>query len=154
MTPITRPVQPLLALCALLGTACYEYVPSRAPASLVGQRVQLSLTDSGTVAMAGQVGHSIEAIDGTLVGDSAGVYLVSVMATRARTGVESDWRGERVRVAHPLVASLAERRFSRSRSTFAGALMTAGVTAITVALRGSGGATGGGVPTPGTPGAQ
>ena len=154
MIPIIRPVRPLLVLCTLFGVACYEYVPASVPASLVGQRVQLSLTDSGTVAMAGQVGPSIEAIEGALVGDSAGTYLVSVATTRARNGVESDWTGERVRVAHALVAGLSERRFSRSRSTFAGALMTAGVTAITVALRGGGGATGGGVPTPGTPGAQ
>jgi hypothetical protein len=146
-----RMTRPLLALCALIGTACYEYLPSRDPASLVDRRVQVALTDSGTVAMASQIGPSVDAIEGTLVGDSAGVYLVSVSTTRARNGVESDWRGERVRVAHPLVAMLAERRFSRSRSTFAGALMTGGITAITVALRGSGGSTGGGVPTSGTP---
>jgi hypothetical protein len=149
-----RALRALLALSALFGTACYEYLPSRDPASLTGQRVQLSLTDSGTVAMAGQVGPSVDAIEGTLVGDSAGVYLVSVLATRARNGVETDWRGERVRVARPLIATLAERRFSRSRSTFAGALMTGGVAAITMAMRGGGGATGGGVPSPGTPTGQ
>jgi hypothetical protein len=151
---MTRRIRPLLALCALFGTACYEYLPSREPASLVGRRVQLALTDSGAIAMAAQVGPSVDAIEGTLVGDSAGVYLVSVVATRARSGVETDWRGERVRVARPLVATVAERRFSRSRSTFAGALMTGGMAAITVALRGSGGATGGGVSTPGTPPSQ
>ena len=154
MTMMTREWRSLAVPFLLLGTACYEYVPAPAPTSLVGQRAQLTLTDSGTVAMAGQIGPSIEAIEGLIDGDSAGVYLVSVSTTRARNGVESDWRGERVRVARSLVAGLAERRFSRSRSTFAGALMTAGVTAITVALRGGGGATGGGVPTPGTPGAK
>ena len=150
---MTRALLPLLAL-GLLGTACYEYLPTRDAGSLTGRRVQLALTDSGAVVMARQVGPSVDAIDGTLAGDSAGIYLVSVLATRARSGVETDWRGERVQVAHSLVASLAERRFSRSRSTFAGALMTGGVAMITAALRGGGGATGGGVPTPGTPGAQ
>jgi hypothetical protein len=144
----------LLALCALCTTACYEYLPARGTASLVGRRVQLSLTDSGTVALASRVGPSVEAIEGDLLADSAGAYVVGVTLTRARGGAETDWRGERIAVAHPLVASFAERRFSRSRSTFAGALMSAGIVAVTVGLRGSGGATGGGVPTGGRPTGQ
>jgi hypothetical protein len=151
MTSMIRSIQPFLALGALFGTACYEYIPSHAPVSLVGQRVRLSLTDSGSVAMAGQVGPSVEAVEGTLVADSAGSYVLSTTLTRVRGGVETDWRGEHVRVAHPLVAMLAERRFSGSRSTFAGVLMAGGITAVTVSLRGRGGATGGGVPNPGTP---
>jgi hypothetical protein len=118
----------------------------------MGRRVQLSLTDSGAVAMASKVGPSVEAIEGSLLADSAGAYIVAVAVTRTRGGSEIDWRGERVAVAHPLVSSFAERRFSRSRSTFAGALMTAGVVAVTVGLRG-GGDSSGGVPGPGkTPG--
>jgi hypothetical protein len=133
--------------------ACYEYLPARTPASLLGQRVQLTLTDSGSVVMASRVGPSVDAIEGDLVADSAGSYVVGVTVTRARNGTESDWRGERVAVAHPLVASFAERRFSRSRSTFAGALMTAGIVAITVSLRGNGESSGG-APTPGRPSGQ
>jgi len=148
-----RRTRPFLVLCALSGLACYEYVPARNPASLLGQRVQLSLTDSGTVAMASKVGLGVEAIEGSLVADSAGSYVVGVALTRARNGAETDWRGERVAVAHSLISSLAERRFSRSRSTFAGALMTAGVVAITVGLRG-GGESSGGLPGPGTPPGQ
>jgi hypothetical protein len=144
--------RPLLALCTLLAAACYEYLPARSTTSLLGRRVQLSLTDSGTVAMASRVGPSVDAIEGDLLADSAGAYVLGVALTRARSGAETDWRGERIVVAHPLVASFAERRFSRSRSTFAGALMSAGIVAVTVGLRGSG-SSNGGAPTPGkTPG--
>jgi hypothetical protein len=150
---MTRRTQPLLALCALFGLACYEYLPARDPGSLIGQRVQVSLTDSGSVVLASKVGPSVEAIEGDLVADSAGSYLVAVSVTRVRVGSETDWRGERVAIAHPLVASLAERRFSRSRSMFAGALMTAGVVGVTVGLRG-GGESSGGVPGTGRPPGQ
>jgi hypothetical protein len=146
--------RPFIALSVLLGTACYEYLPARSSTSLLGQRVQLSLTDSGTVAMASRVGPSVDAIEGNLLADSAGAYVLGVTLTRARSGVETDWREERVAVPHALVASFAERRFSRSRSTFAGALMSAGLVAVTVGLRGGGGSTGGGVPTPGNPTGQ
>jgi hypothetical protein len=138
----------------LLGTACYEYLPARSATPLLGKRVQLSLTDSGSVVMASRVGPSVDAIEGNLLADSAGAYVVGVTLTRARSGAETDWRDERVVVPHPLVASFAERRFSRSRSTFAGALMSAGIVAVTVGLRGNGGSTGGGVPTPGHPTGQ
>jgi hypothetical protein len=142
---------PALALCVMLG-ACYEYVPARSATSLLGQRVQLSLTDSGSVVMASRVGPSVDAIEGNLLADSAGAYVLGVTLTRARSGGETDWREERVAVPHPLVASLAQRRLSRSRSTFAGALMSAGLVAVTVGLRGSGNSSGG-VPTGGkTPG--
>jgi hypothetical protein len=116
-----RLIRPLLALCALCTAACYEYLPARSATSLVGRRVQLSLTDSGAVVLASRIGPSVDAIEGDLLADSAGAYLVGVALTRARSGAETDWRGERLAVAHSLVASFAERRFSRSRSTFAGA---------------------------------
>jgi hypothetical protein len=150
MMHLTRP---MLLLCALLASACYEYLPARNSGSLLGQRVQLALTDSGTVAMASKIGPSIDVVEGDLVADSAGSYVLAVTQTRARGGTESDWRGEHVAIAHPLVSSFAERRFSRSRSTFAGALMSVGVVAITVGLRGNGSSSGG-VPTPGKPTGQ
>jgi hypothetical protein len=151
---IRRPSRSLPFLCALLVGACYEYLPARDSATLIGRRVQLSLTDSGTVAMGRQAGPSVEAIEGDLVADSGGTYIVRVMLTRTRNGAETDWRGERLNVSHALVSSFAERRLSRSRSSFAGALMTAGIVAATVGLRGDGGSTGGGVPTPGRPTGQ
>jgi hypothetical protein len=62
--------------------------------------------------------------------------------SRNRSGNEMDWRGEQVSVAHPLVASLNERRFSTSRSVFASGLAIAGLTGITVGLRGRGSTSG------------
>lgn len=130
--------RPLALACAALLAGCYEYIPSASPASLVRQRVQLVLTDSGAVALAGRIGPSVESLEGTLLGDSAGTYLVSMLMTRARNGAESDWRGERIGVPHALVASFQERRFSPSRTALAGGIAAVGVVGITAGLRGAG----------------
>jgi hypothetical protein len=150
---MTHRTGPLLVLCALSGLGCYEYLPARNSASLQGQRVQFSLTDSGAVVLAPKVGPSVEAIEGELLADTAGTYVVAVALTRGRGGTEIDWRGERVAVAHGLVSSVAQRRFSPTRSAFAGALMTAGIVAVTVGLRG-GGESSGGLPGTGKPPVQ
>jgi hypothetical protein len=138
-----------LSLSTLAG--CYEYRPATSPAQLVGHRVQLVLTDSGSVVLAGRIGSSIEAIEGSYQGDSAGAYLLRLSGARARNGIETDWRGEPVAVPHALVASMLERRFSGSRTTFAGSIAAVGLGAMTAALRGRGEGGGGGpvpVPTP------
>lgn len=134
----------LLAAPLLLGTGCYEYVRTSAPASLVGQRVQVVLTDAGTAALGRQLGPNVEALDGGYVGDSSGTYLLSVVLTRTHNGEEVDWKGERVAVPQQFVSSFLERRFSRSRTAFAGGLATVGIVGATIALRGTGGASGGG----------
>ena len=150
---MTHRARPLLALCALFAGGCYEYLPARSPAALLGQRVLISLTDSGSVALTSRIGPSVEVLEGTLLADSADAYVVGMAVTRVRGGAETDWRGERVVVAHALASVFAERRFSPARSAFAGALMSAGAVAITVALRG-GGSSSGGVPTTGRPTGQ
>jgi hypothetical protein len=136
--------RPLSALVVLLACSCYEYLPARNPTTLIGRRVELTLSDSGAVALASQVGPSTEALQGTLLSDSAGSYRVAMAVSRTRSGSEMDWRGEQISVAHTLVTSLNERRFSPSRSLVASGLAAAGLTGITVGLRGRGSASGNG----------
>ncbi len=133
-----------LVLATTVTVGCYEYVPARDVGLLAGRRVQLELTDSGSVALARLLGPSVEAVEGTLLADSARSYVLGVAVTRRRGGAESDWRGERVIIGHELVTSRSERSFSRSRTVFAGSLAAAAVIAITTALRGSGKGDGGG----------
>ena len=128
----------LLAAVGLLAAACYEYRPATDLASLQGRQVELTLTDSGAVILAGRIGPAIAAINGTYLGDSAGAYLLAVTTSRARNGQEVDWRGEHVVAPRPLVAAILERRFSRSRTTFAGVLAAVGIGGMTAALRGRG----------------
>ena len=134
--------RPLLVLTVLIVAGCYEYLPARNAAALVGQRIQLVLTDSGAVMLASQVGPATDAIEGTLVADNQGTYVVAMAVSRTRNGREIDWRGEQVSVPHVLAASVAERRFSVTRSALAGGLAVAGLTGMTVGLRGRGDASG------------
>lgn len=138
-----------LTLLVALGGGCYEYVPVSQPAPYMGRRVQIVLTDAGAVALASQLGPSVESLEGTLLGDSSESYRVGVIATRLRSGSENDWRGEIVTVPHALVSSLSERRFSTSRTLFAGTLAAAGAIGATVGLRGKGESSAGSQ-TPGT----
>jgi len=137
-----------VVLAVVASPACYAYLPRDASAQLVGDTVQFSLTDMGTVALVPLVGPGVGSVEGRLAADSADTYIVSVTKTTRRDGTESDWRSERVAIAHSLVASVGVRRFSRGRTILFGALTTGALLAIAEAFVGSGGATvPGGTPT-------
>jgi len=130
----------LAAFLALSGSGCYGYYQP-VNSDLSGHQIQLSITDSGAVILAPQVGVGIESVDGKLVTDSAARYLVSVSGIRRRDGLEADWRGERLYIPHALVSSVMERRFSRARTTLFAAATTIAMVAVKHAFGGAGGAT-------------
>ena len=127
----------LVALPVLAG--CYVYRPVPVTTPPIGSEVRLTLTDLGTANLAAQVGPSTEALAGRLVGDSAESYLVSLLGTRQRSGIEIGWRGERVSVPRPLVARVEERRFSRKRTVFMTVGLVAGAFLAREAFWGPGG---------------
>jgi len=130
----------LVAAAALSGTGCYGYYQP-VNSNLTGHQIQLSLTDSGAVILAPQVGFGIESVDGKLVTDSAARYIVSVSGIRRRDGMEADWRGEPVYIPHALVSSVMERRFSRARTTLFAVATTIALATVKRAFGGAGGAT-------------
>ena len=134
-------------LLALLG-GCYNYYAPGPRNSLASRRVRITLTDSGSVVLAGRIGTGVESLNGLLVEDTAGTYVVSLSGTRARAGLETDWNGERVEVPHALTARVEERRLATTKT----ALLTGGTTALLIAVT-SGFLKGGGSNAPGnTPG--
>lgn len=122
---------------------CYGYYPEPEPSSLVGHQLLLTLTDSGSVVLARQLGPSIDAVAGRLTADSATKFMVAIAMVRRRDGIEADWRGEVVGIAHPLVAEVSERRFSRGRTTLFSAALGIALVAIREAFQGEGGGFGG-----------
>jgi hypothetical protein len=130
----------LVAVAVLSGTGCYGYYQPM-NSNLTGHQIQLSLTDSGAVILAPQVGFGIESVDGRLVTDSAARYVVSVSGIRRRDGIEADWRGEPVFIPHALVSSVMERRFSRARTTLFAVATTIALATVKHAFGGPGGAT-------------
>jgi len=121
-----------------MGLGCYGYY-APVTADLSGRRIQTSLTDAGSAALAPRLGRDIETVEGTLQEDSAGFYLLSVLETTRRDGVESDWRGEQVPISHNFVSTVKERRFSRSRTALFVVLSAAGMIATKQAFGAGGG---------------
>jgi len=130
----------LATVAALSGTGCYGYYQP-VNSNLAGHQIQLSITDSGAVILAPQIGVGIESVDGQLVTDSAAHYVVSVSGIRRRDGIEADWRGEPVYIPHALVSSVMERRFSRARTTLFAVATTIALVSVKHAFGGAGGAT-------------
>jgi hypothetical protein len=140
-TVAIRPGLLCLGLITAVSSGCYEYLEVPATPGLAGHEVQLSITDSGSVVLASQVGYGIEAVDGKLISDSDMRYQVAVTSIRRRDGQESDWNGESVNIPHSLVSTIMERRFSRARSTLFAAATTMAMLVAKRAFGGTGGAT-------------
>jgi hypothetical protein len=138
----------ILAGCV---SGCYGYYQPPAGVAPVDRDVQLTLTDSGSVALAPSIGPSGAAISGRLLADSAESYRVAVSSVRQRAGFDVGWNGEGIVVPRALVAGVAERRFSRTRTAMFGALAIGVLAALREAFGGSGGASFP-APGPGQPG--
>jgi hypothetical protein len=127
---------------------CYVYRPIEGSAPVTSERVRLTLTDSGAVSLASQLGPATEEVSGRVVSNSDGAYVLSVLETRRRDGAESDWKGEQVTVPRILVARAEERRFSRTRTALASLAVVAAAIGAREALWGPGGVFGGAPPGP------
>jgi hypothetical protein len=132
---------------ALVG--CFGYYQPTTT-DLEGRRVQVSLTDAGSVALAPRLGRNVADVEGTVAADSANAYILSVLGTKRRDGQESDWSGERVAIPRDIVSTVRERRFSRSRTTLFTVLTAAFLIASKQAF-GSGGGSNAPGTTPGGP---
>lgn len=139
--PATGAIRPGL-LCLGLITAvlsgCYEYYQVPAGVAPLERDVLLTLTDSGSVALAARIGPSGEVISGRLLADSAESFRMSVSSVRQRAGFDVGWNGEGLLVPRPLVARVAERRFSPTRTAVFGGLLIGVLTALREGFGGPG----------------
>ena len=147
------PIRYRLALLIPLLTGCYVYRPLGTASPPAGHQLRLTLTDAGTANLAAQLGPSVTAVGGTLVEDSASAYVLSVVETRKRNGVETSWLGERVSIPKSVVATVDRREFSRTRTALVTVGTVVGIVAARAAFWGPGGVFGGPKPGPG-PGPQ
>jgi len=143
---MNRVVRSLLLLPLLAG--CYVYRPISGTTPVATDRVRLTLTDSGAVSLASELGPATAEVTGRVLRDSADAYVVSVVGTRRRGGAESDWRGEQVSIPRILVARAEERRFSRKRTVLASVAVVAALLGAREAFWGPGGVFGGAPPGP------
>ncbi|WP_158508788.1 hypothetical protein [Gemmatirosa kalamazoonensis] len=143
-TPVALPRATGVLLTLVTAAGCYDYVPLSTGAERPAAEVELTLTDSGAVVLARDIGRASTAIDGTLVsGGDASAYTIAVRQVRRRDDDPAPWRGEHIVVPRPLVAEVRERRLSRTRTALATVGTAAGVLLARAAIRGLGGSNAG-----------
>lgn len=114
----------------VLVAGCYTLQPVTHAAPEVGSVVALDVNDVGRVALGGSIGPEIGRIEGRLISQENGGYLLAVSSVRFLRGGEQFWTGERVRVSQEHVGNTYERRFDKGRTIALSAAFVAGVAAI------------------------
>ena len=131
---------PGAALLMTLATGCYSLQPAGSVEPQVGSRVAFDVNDAGRAALSGSMGQEIGQVDGRLLGQEDGKYLMSVLSVRFLRGGEQAWSGEQVRFKKEYLGARYDRKFSAGRTALLGAVTLGGVGAFlaTRSLLGSG----------------
>lgn len=118
---------------SVLVAGCYvlQPVPSTGSAPL-GMKMALDVNDVGRVALGGSMGPEIGQIEGRLVSQQNGEYVVAVSAVRYLRGGEQTWTGEKVSIKKEYVGNTYERRFHRGRTIALSTAVAGGLFAIAV----------------------
>jgi hypothetical protein len=130
----------VVAAAPLMG-ACYVYAPVMTPEPQPGSRLALDLNDQGRAALVTSVGPEVAQVEGALVSNTAGEYVIRVSDVRALHGIRTRWSGETVSFRQEYVKRIRERKLSRGRTAFvvAGLLGAAVGLAASTGLAGFGG---------------
>jgi hypothetical protein len=134
----------------IAATGCYYYQPLDTPAPRPGTYMQVMLTDSGTSHFWGYLGPDIGNVRGRLITVDPQAFALSVQSVEQRHGQILTWKGEPVTLRREYVATVQERRVSKSRLALLAGASVVGIVATVAALTnwgfGSGSAGGGGPP--------
>ena len=110
---------------ALVG--CYTLQPTGGVTPPVGSEVAFDVNDAGRLALGGAMGPEIKQIEGRLLDQENGEYVVAVSTIRLLRGGEQAWSGEKVRIKSEHVGTAYRRRLSKGRTI---ALAAVGVGAV------------------------
>ena len=108
----------LVAAAPLVG-ACYVYAPVMTPEPQQGVRLALDLSDQGRTALVTTVWPDVTRVEGTLVSDTAGQYVMRISEVVGIRGTRTKWTGETVSIPQQYVERVRERKLSRGRTAFA-----------------------------------
>ncbi|HUQ19171.1 MAG TPA: hypothetical protein VM099_06125 [Gemmatimonadaceae bacterium] len=111
--------------------ACYTSVPLESFPPKPGADVDVSLTTTGTEAMAAVLGPRVTGIQGRFLDVKSDSVFLSVSAVSLTNGDSNFWQHERVGVPRPYVGTVKLRKFSAGKSGAIAAAAVLGVTAIT-----------------------
>lgn len=128
-------------LTAGVTAACYNYAPLTTPTPEPGTSLAVTLTDSGSSALAHYLGADAFVLRGRYVASDERGLLVSVTEIERRRGWMDSWSGETVALPSACIAALEERRFARSKSYLLAGAGVVGLIATMGALTLIGGGT-------------
>lgn len=120
-----------LVLGVLL-TGCSTLRPVQGPVPEPGTRLAFDVNDAGRVALGGAMGPEIAQVEGQLLGNEGGAYLVAVSGVTFLRGGHQTWSGETVRLRPEYIGNTYERRTSTGRSIAMGFITIGGFTAFVV----------------------
>lgn len=116
-------------LPGLLG-ACYTYHPL-ATNPEPQTRVSMQLSDVGRVGTSKMIGSGTESLEGSIVTSDDTAYRLAVTSVKPLRGPRVRWMGEEVTVRRDYVATVQERRLSKTRTAlFSIAVAFAAVTTM------------------------
>ena len=119
-------------MTVVLLAGCYTLQPVMGPGPEVGTKLAFDVTDVGRVALGGTVGPEVGQIEGQLVNQENGEYVLAVTAVRFLRGGEQVWAGEKVRIKKEYVGTTYERRFHKGRTVALSTVLVGGLYAIAV----------------------
>lgn len=117
----------MLACVSVVNTGCYEYRPLFGTAPTAGQHVELTLSDSGRVALGQQLGPGVLRVDGLLRQVRNGSYVVGVERVTTISGESANWGGESVQIPAADVSQAGLRTLSRTRTALVAGAFVVGL---------------------------
>src|SRR3989304_6008452 len=99
----------MLAAAPLVG-GCYVYGPVAAPEPQPGIRLALDLNGQGRAALVTSVGPEVARVEGALVSNTGGEYVIRVSDVFALQGTRTKWSGETGSFRQEYLKSIRERK--------------------------------------------
>jgi hypothetical protein len=134
----------LVAVITCFTLGCYAGTPLTNQRPAAGTRVQLSLTDAGTVVMASQLGPSRVALAGEIAATTDSSLILALRTVTDRRGIDELWTGEQVTVPRAAIANISQRNVSAPRSVLLAVVAVAFTLAIGIVISGASTAVDGG----------
>jgi len=131
----------ITAVCLTAG--CYNYSLLATPTPEPGAYVSVTLTDGGSVDLAGYLGPSVFAVRGRYVGEDDHGLVLAVSSVELVRGDEVPWAGEHVALPTDRIASVQVRQLSKRRSALLVGVGITGLVATTAVFALVGGANSG-----------
>jgi hypothetical protein len=108
----------LVLAAAPLWGACYVYSPVMTPEPQPGTRLALDLNDQGRAALVTSVGPEVARVEGALVSNGEGTYVIRVSGVLGLRGTRTKWSGETVSFREEHLSGVREKRLSGGRTAF------------------------------------